>query len=85
MRTKSDLLATYHLPLTTALRNLHSGALCEFDGFLVSRVSVARDADPWVVGQHALDASCHFRCAIGHGDLSRMQGISDSDSPAVVD
>jgi hypothetical protein len=46
-----------------------AGAL---DGFRVAGVSVTRDANARIIGEHARDALSHFRAAVGHHHLPGM-------------
>src|SRR5260370_1183994 len=57
----------------------------ELAGLFITGIGMSRDADAGVVGQDALDALGHGVCAIGHGYLSGVLRVADSNAATIVD
>src|SRR5215471_13821779 len=64
---------------------LDAFALCEILCFFVPGVSVTRDADTWVVGQHAIEPVGHRVRSVRDNHLASMERISNARTATVVE
>src|SRR6266705_1582862 len=68
------------------IRNLNFNIFhsSEFPGLFVAGIGVARNTDPRVIRQHAIEALGHLIGAVGNDHLSGMQRVANSRAAPVV-
>src|ERR1700682_2426452 len=82
--TPSQLISPVNYVATSRHRHIQLGLLREGNGFRVAGVDMASYADSRIVGQHPLDALCHFLRAIRDGDLAGVLRVADADAAPVM-
>ena len=51
---------------------------------VVPGIDMSRDSDSGVVRQHPIQPLRHLICAVSHNHLSRMQGVTDTDTASMM-